>query len=881
MSLLSPHFQFIHPWRTYQQRFLTEFNTHLEDNHLHVVAPPGSGKTVLGLEMVQRLNKKTLILSPTLTIRNQWRERMSDFSVAGSEVSISFNIKQPATLTFSTYQSLHSYYKNDLEFSSEKLVAYFKQEGIGTLVLDEAHHLKNEWWKPLFALKQLPNCTLIALTATPPYDSEQNEIRKYFDLCGPVDMEIGVPELVREGNLCPHQDYIYFSEPEAAQIQFILTYREKLMTFVTNLKSNEAFINFVKRHPFYAETEKNLEAIYHEPERFSALLIYLNAAGVEIDKTKTEFLGIDSKKVRFPSLSYEWVTILLNYFLIENRDLYIEEEELLQPIEKDLRKIGAFEQKKINLVGERSLYRKLAQSPSKLKSIVEIVKVESSQLSENLRMVVLTDFIRKEFLDVKFGESITEINKIGVVPIFQYVRNAIKKEAGFPLKIEKLAVLTGSLVIVHNTIVKDLSKVLSAENFRQEILWETEYVLIKPNVAGSKDIVNAMTQLFEAGTIEVLIGTKALLGEGWDAPALNTLILASFVGSFVMSNQMRGRAIRVNRLKPNKVANIWHIACVDPTSEMGGADVALLLRRFDAFCGISLEDKPYVENGADRLNVLQDIKNVKALNSKMARLSAERTKIAQRWHEAIDGGQVLVRELKLSYKEQISYPVLKKLYFKDALTYVLVELSVLFSITLPELLLKNLTTLLSKGALYFMYALLLGFAMVLLPKTVKAVILYVKYGRRDKELRKIAMALKETMAEKGILTNHNVSLVVDQFKDGSLSCYLVGAKAKTEVQFVPYLQEIIDPVTNPRYLIVQSNWLRRKLGFSNYYSIPKIFGEHKNEARIFFKNWKRFNGNAKLVFTRNVDGRRLLLKARFHSYQDEHQIASKQSLIWK
>ena len=31
--------------------------------------------------------------------------------------------------------------------------------------------------------------------------------------------------------------------------------------------------------------------------------------------------------------------------------------------------------------------------------------------------------------------------------------------------------------------------------------------------------------------IKVIIGTKSLLGEGWDAPCVNSLILASFVGS--------------------------------------------------------------------------------------------------------------------------------------------------------------------------------------------------------------------------------------------------------------------------------------------------------------------------------------------------------------
>ena len=49
--------KFKYPWRPYQARILKELDEHLEDNKLHVVAAPGSGKTVLGLEAVHRLNK--------------------------------------------------------------------------------------------------------------------------------------------------------------------------------------------------------------------------------------------------------------------------------------------------------------------------------------------------------------------------------------------------------------------------------------------------------------------------------------------------------------------------------------------------------------------------------------------------------------------------------------------------------------------------------------------------------------------------------------------------------------------------------------------------------------------------------------------------------
>ena len=47
-----------------------------------------------------------------------------------------------------------------------------------------------------------------------------------------------------------------------------------------------------------------------------------------------------------------------------------------------------------------------------------------------------------------------------------------------------------------------------------------------------------ITELFTCGQINVLVGTKSLLGEGWDSPCINSLILATYVGSFMLSSAL-------------------------------------------------------------------------------------------------------------------------------------------------------------------------------------------------------------------------------------------------------------------------------------------------------------------------------------------------------
>ncbi|EMZ42621.1 MAG: DEAD/DEAH box helicase family protein [Atopobium minutum] len=76
MQLRDLHYK--HPFRSYQQRILDAFSSYQADKAINIVAAPGSGKTILGLELIRRLGKPALILSPSLAIRQQWGERFAD-----------------------------------------------------------------------------------------------------------------------------------------------------------------------------------------------------------------------------------------------------------------------------------------------------------------------------------------------------------------------------------------------------------------------------------------------------------------------------------------------------------------------------------------------------------------------------------------------------------------------------------------------------------------------------------------------------------------------------------------------------------------------------------------------------------------------------------
>jgi len=867
--------EFNFPWRSYQANLLKHFNTHIEDNHFHVIAPPGSGKTILGIEIIRKLNKKTLVLAPTLTIRNQWENRLQTFFTKNEDFKpFSFDLRKPSDITFSTYQSLHAFYKT-FEDKNE-YYAFFKKHNIETMVLDEAHHLKNAWWTCLIDLKENIPFHLVALTATPPYDSDRTEVAKYFKLCGEIDDEIAVPDLVRETDLCPHQDFVYFSKPEDLEINFIVEYRERIATFQDELLKDETFILFLKSHRFYKSPKQHLETIYSNTEYFSAILIFLNACGIIIEKEKLELLGFKSgETIKFPKLQLEWLAVLFQNLLVSDREFLIANEVYLMRLEKQLRKIDVFRKRKVDFIGENLLYKSLSNSPSKLKSIVDIVKAERDNLKEDLRCVILTDYIRKEFLNTQKEL----INSIGVMPIFQFIRSGCSHK-------EDLAVLSGSLVIVHKNVLRAFDKIESCDDFSFSSLEiDADFLVVSSKNKTKNSIVSIITTLFEDGDIKVLVGTKSLLGEGWDAPSINSLILASFIGSFVSSNQMRGRAIRKDADKPDKTGNIWHLACVDVTDASGGRDVEVLKRRFDAFVGVTNNDIPFISNGIDRLDFPEHFleEDIDVLNKATLRRAKHRGETIKKWQDSIGKGTRLTKDVKLFYIGDKPFARQRQLYYFDAIRFFVVELMLAVSVFYVEFILRGINLVIQRGVLYFVYAFLAAFLFSFGVKLYRAITLYIKHGYLYKKIQNMGLSIRDTMVELNYITSNKEALTVTSnlVDKGDVSCSLLGGNAYESAVFSKALSEIINPINSPRYLIIKSSFFRKRLDIENFYPVPEVFGDKKAKALVFQKHWNTHIGKSKLFYTRHKEGRVLLLKARLAHVHNAFKKVSKEVMIWK
>lgn len=390
--------------------------------------------------------------------------------------------------------------------------------------------------------------------------------------------------------------------------------------------------------------------------------------------------------------------------------------------------------------------------------------------------------------------------------------------------------------------------------------------------------------MFENGNIKILVGTKSLLGEGWDAPSINTLILASFIGSFVSSNQMRGRAIRTQKDNLNKSGNIWHLACLDPTDSNGGKDVETLKRRFDAFVGISNSDKTYIESGIDRLNLpnsFEDI-SIELLNEETLLQAQNRNLLKEKWNNAIDKGTGISREIKQYYVGEKPYEVEKKSAFKDVVSYSFLEISVALSFFLPHFLINNLNIILTKGVLAFIYSLLSTLGLTFGYKSYMAIKNYVQFGLLHKDLEKISQTLLDTMIDLNVIytDKSKIKLVTYIQQKGEVVCSIQGTSEMESALFINSLQEIIEPIKNPRYLIIKTNWLRKNLEIQNYYSVPQVFGDKKERCKVFLAHWEKNISSSTIVYTRNVEGRKILIRARILHLSNAFEKTTKKAVIW-
>ena len=881
-------------WRQYQQRVLDKSESFMDDGKIHLVAAPGSGKTTLGIEFIRRFGNPTLILVPTVTIRQQWVDRIKQAFLSNAnqaEQLISQDLKRPKMITVATYQALHSAMnqvvgdgliedtddtaqQEHFNFQDFDIRKTFEDKDLGTLCLDECHHLRNEWWKSLEIFrKSFPKIKMISLTATPPYEGEPALWERYISMCGEIDEEITVPELVKEGTLCPHQDYVYFAFPTKEERTQLDQFEKQKLNFLTKLSTDINFSNTIQSSPALSNQISD-DDLLANPKYLSAILIFLWSKELPFPQRFQELLAAKA----LPTFTLEWFETLLNGIIFQVPNWFGFTEEAFNQLKSDLKANGLIERNQVKLIRNKKQDVLLNQSLGKLNAVRDIFKAEYQALGSNLRQLVLTDFIRKDF-QVHLGDKNAQFTQLGVLSYFESIhREMIEQSWTVPV-----AVLTGSLVIIPTSTKEHLERLIPNSRLSYDVIGQlSQEDYLKVSISGSyHDLVTALTQLFQDGYIQVIIGTKSLLGEGWDAPCVNSLILASFVGSFMLSNQMRGRAIRVWPDNPNKTSNIWHLVSInlspkkwfefqndeenyDETLELQlyglSPDLDLLDRRMTQFLGLHYSELT-IESGIDRLDLNQitfSQKGLEKLNQNAITLSQKRQELKDRWQQALP----LNEEMEVANEVEVDKQFLPLAYLNDwmkallisqalAVTYFIIDLGRYLIVGKPF----------NQSLSIFLLALL-----------VLAIFWgrYFIYKSPYKRLEIFGKAIHQALLDSGqIETEESAPRVVKDSKQAIYNAiYLKGASMREKEIFAQALTEFFAPIENQRYILKSCHKVKDQ---TEFFAVPSMFEKRKADAESFLQHIQKSVGKYNLIYTRSVQGRPILLEARIKALGNKQE----------
>jgi superfamily II DNA or RNA helicase len=147
--------------------------------------PTGSGKTVIGIEAIERLATATLVVAPTVDLVEQWRRELAaEFDVPVGQLGGGEQTLEP--LTVATYDSAY--------LRAEELGDRF-----GLVVFDEVHHLGGEGYRDVARLLAAP--ARMGLTAT--FERPDGAHEVVAELVGGKVYDVDADELAGE-HLAPY-----------------------------------------------------------------------------------------------------------------------------------------------------------------------------------------------------------------------------------------------------------------------------------------------------------------------------------------------------------------------------------------------------------------------------------------------------------------------------------------------------------------------------------------------------------------------------------------------------------------------------------------------------------------------------------------------------
>ena len=244
-----------------------------------IVLPCGAGKTIVGMEVMEKVQANTLILTPSTVAARQWRrELIEKTTLEADEIGeYSGSTKDIAPVTVATYQIL-THRKRGTKNKNLPMEEEFPHFGLfnendwGLIIYDEVHLLP----APVFRITaEIQARRRLGLTATLVREDGREE--DVFSLIGPKKYDVPWHDLERQGWIAPAQcSEIRVEMPKAHRLDYIMAERRKKYHVAADNPAKVEILDRLLKH--HAEDRiliigMYLDQLEHIAERYDFPLI--------------------------------------------------------------------------------------------------------------------------------------------------------------------------------------------------------------------------------------------------------------------------------------------------------------------------------------------------------------------------------------------------------------------------------------------------------------------------------------------------------------------------------------------------------------------------------------------------------------------------------
>jgi len=515
--------------------------------------------------------------------------------------------------------------------------------------------------------------------------------------------------------------------------------------------------------------------------------------------------------------------------------------ELAEQVVRRLRTLGV----QITETGAQAcaspVARVMAYSRSKTEALVPILGAEQRLLGDRLRAVVVADFEKTSAVSAEV-EHLLDAEAGGAIAAFKQLIQHPGTDALQPI------LVTGSSVLVDDDLAPTFDVAarqwLAKEGHQVELEFGEEEGFHVLRGKGSdwcpRVYVAMITDLFQAGLTKCLVGTRGLLGEGWDASKINVLIDLTTVTTSMTVNQLRGRSIRLDAEDPQKLANNWDVVCIAPEFTKGLDDYLRFIAKHSTLFGIT--DDGAIEKGVGHVHpAFTELKpeglegSTSLLNAEMLARAGRRTDVRELWKIGQPYSAEPIRALETSpLGGSGGFPPFKgaREQWNDASLALAIGKAVLLSLCDAELL------------------------------------------------------------------GHPGMLHVGQRSGGYVRLFLEEARDEEAALFTQALHEALGPLDRPRYVITRSvhvarnTWLsailpsfvgryfqRRELRRVMLHAVPAVLARNKDLVAVFEAHWNRYVSPGEALYAHHGPGKELIAQARRQGWASKARMHEKEIFL--